>query len=156
MSSGPRVGSNLAANGSEQRSSFVGLRRSRRSLLRLATGAGVLTMIATACGGSSEKTVEINDELVFQPTKMTVKVGESVTWRNTGKGMVHTATCDPTKVGNPNHVARPDGADPWDSGLIQRDKSWIHVFTIAGEYRYCCIPHESAGMIGTIVVIDEA
>ncbi|MGI8476692.1 MAG: cupredoxin domain-containing protein [Thermomicrobiales bacterium] len=118
--------------------------------------AGVLTMLATACGGSSGKTVEIDDELVFHPAKMTVKIGESVTWRNTGTGMVHTATCDPAKVVDPSHVARPDGADPWDSGLIQRGQSWTHAFTVPGEYRYCCVPHESAGMVGTVVVTAKA
>ena len=135
------------------------VRLSRRSLLRLMAGtgaAGLLATVATACGGSSATSVEIDDGIAFHPATLTVKVGEPVTWRNTGKGMVHTATCDPAKVVDPAHVARPDGSDPWDSGLIERGKSWTHAFTVPGEYRYCCVPHESAGMIGTIVVIAKA
>jgi plastocyanin len=30
-----------------------------------------------------------------------------------------------------------------------------HTFRVAGTYRYICVPHELAGMIGTVIVTDE-
>lgn len=128
---------------------------SRRGLVRWVTGAGAaagLTLLAVACGGKSEPTVTISDDLVFHPARLTISVGQKMTWQSKAKTMVHTATCDPTKVANAAHVVRPDGAEAWDSGLIVPGARWSHTFTVAGEYRYSCIPHELAGMFGTIIV----
>nr|MBA3416896.1 halocyanin [Chloroflexia bacterium] len=29
---------------------------------------------------------------------------------------------------------------------------WSYQFNLPGEYRYCCVPHELAGMVATVVV----
>jgi plastocyanin len=141
---------------------------SRRRLLRYA-GAGALGLAAlpllAACGGASTPTasgaagggsnsaaptVKMTDSK-YAPDKLTVAKGAQVTWTNDGS-MVHTVTCDPSKAIKKSDAALPSGAQPFDSGNIEAGKSWSYTFTVAGDYTYFCIPHESDGMIGHITV----
>ncbi len=122
-----------------------------------ATGAGATDATGTESGGSEaaeggeNHVVEMNDQLKFDPETITVRVGDSVTWITTG-AVPHTSTCDPSKTSNPDNVSLPDGAEPWDSGNVAQDEEFTHTFEVAGEYKYICVPHELAGMIGTVVV----
>ena len=93
----------------------------------------------------------MNDQSQVLPAKVTIKVGETVTWRNKSI-LVHSVTTDPKRVQNPVNVKSPEGAAPFDSGTIASGKAWSRRFDIAGEYRYCCVPHEILGMVGTLVV----
>jgi len=44
-------------------------------------------------------------------------------------------------------------ASPWNSGyLINAGDSYEVRLTVEGIYDYCCIPHESAGMVGRIII----
>ncbi len=136
-------------------------RMTRRHLLR---GAG-LTMVSLgvlpvlqACGnGSAHESadgnvvIEMNDQMQFAPANLTIRAGQTVTWRNAGT-MVHTSTCDPAMAQRPEHAVLPDGAEPWDSGLIRTGASWSRSFDIPGEYAYFCTPHEAEGMIGSLTV----
>lgn len=94
----------------------------------------------------------MDDRMTFVPAALVVKVRDTVTWRNESRAMVHTATTDSTRVRDPGNVHRPPGAIAWDSGPIAPDESWSYTFEIPGEYRYCCVPHESVGMVGTVTV----
>lgn len=127
---------------------------SRRTLLRRVAAFGMLGggVWLTGCQRSAQPTVEMDDSVRFDPATLTVKVGETVTWRNTSTGMVHTATSDPAEVVDPAHVQLPASAAPWNSGPIPGGESWSHAFDVPGEYRYCCVPHELAGMVATIIV----
>lgn len=87
----------------------------------------------------------------YVPAQLTIKVGETVTWRNRST-IDHTVTGDPAKVLNRANVRLPAGAAPWDSGAIAAGTSWSRRFDVPGEYRYCCLPHELAGMVGTLLV----
>lgn len=135
---------------------------SRRRVLRYAAlvpAAVAAGGLLAACGGGSSSsgssgggtTVNMTDALKFEPASVTIKKGETVTWKNTGS-LVHTATCDPSKAANPADVNLPSGAQPWNSGDVAAGKSWSHKFDVAGTYKYFCIPHESGGMIGTVTV----
>ena len=35
---------------------------------------------------------------------------------------------------------------------MQSGQSYVHTFETTGEHAYVCIPHEAAGMEGTVVV----
>ena len=133
-----------------------GARGSRRTFLRtLATVAAVVTSGAglAGCGGeASERVVEMDDRMVFVPASLTVTVGETVTWRNSGRALIHTVTGDPTLVRDATNVALPTGATPWNSGSIGSGQSWSHTFAVPGAYRYCCLPHELAAMVGAVTV----
>ncbi len=136
-------------------------RMTRRHLLR---GAGftVLSLgvlpVLQACGDGRAReaadghaVIEMNDQMQFAPANLTIRAGQTVTWRNAG-AMVHTSTCDPATAQRPEHAVLPDGAAPWDSGLIRTGESWSHTFDVAGEYAYFCTPHEAGGMIGSLTV----
>jgi len=107
---------------------------------------------ATTKSKSSQKfTVTMTDELKFDPPTLTVPKGAKVTWQNKGQ-VAHTVTDDPAKVADKSHVSLPEGAQPFDSGPISAGASWSQTFKTPGTYHYVCLPHEAAGMAGTIVV----
>lgn len=70
----------------------------------------------------------------YSPPTVTVNVGDTVTWVNTGANP-HTATAD-------------DGS--WDTGLLEPGLSGSMTFSQPGTYTYHCIPHP--WMKGTVVV----
>ena len=94
----------------------------------------------------------MNAQLRFDPERLTLRVGDTVLWRTVG-AVPHTSTCDPEQAQNPEeHVQLPDGAETWDSGLIDEGGEFERAFEVAGEYTYFCIPHEGSGMIGYLTV----
>ncbi len=101
-----------------------------------------------AAGGA---TVTMTDQLKFEPATLTISKGTKVTWRNTGQ-VAHTVTDDPSKAADKSHAALPSGAQPWDSGMINAGQEYSRTFDVPGTYKYFCIPHEAAGMVGTIIV----
>jgi plastocyanin len=100
---------------------------------------------------AQEPVVDMTDALAFEPREITVSVGDRVQWRNVGQ-IAHTVTTEPSKVADPARVSVPRGAKRWDSGLIGGDETFSRTFDEPGTYRYVCIPHEGAGMVGTVVV----
>lgn len=129
----------------------------RTSLAVAAAVAGAallwLTGATTAEGGSAAppRVVRMTDGLQFLPSKVTIKVGQTVAWKNVGK-IGHTITTIRSKAAVKSHAAVPPGAPAWDSGFILGSRSYSRSFTKPGVYRYFCIPHEGGGMVGTIVV----
>ena len=113
------------------------------------------TATATAPSESNDASgppvVDMTDALKFEPSEITVSVGDRVEWRNVGN-IAHTVTTDPSKVADPDGVGVPSGVEPWDSGLLGADATFSRRFRKAGTYRYVCIPHEGARMVGTVVV----
>jgi plastocyanin len=99
----------------------------------------------------SAAVVEMDNRLRYLPETVTVRVGETVTWRNTSD-VVHTVTADPAKAARASSVALPDGAGAFDSGDLSPGEAFSHTFRTPGTYRYFCIPHELAGMVGTVIV----
>ncbi len=81
----------------------------------------------------------------FQPSTLTIKVGESVTWINRDS-YAHTVTSDA-------------GGSPLDSPTLGPKESWTYTFSDPGTYAYHCTPHayrdgsgEYRGMTGRIIV----
>lgn len=82
---------------------------------------------------AASKTVSIGDNY-FSPQTVTIDVGDTVTWKNTGQA-VHTATAD-------------NGS--FDTGQIQPGQSRSETFTTAGDVPYICTLH--ANQSGTVKV----
>lgn len=121
-------------------------------MLLLAVGAG--GMSRRAGWPTSKKpaaVIKMTDRLTFEPARVTIKVGETVRWKSASL-LVHTVTADPALAANPEDVALPVGAKPFNSGNIKPGGQFQHTFKVPGTYRYFCIPHEGAGMIGVVVV----
>lgn len=108
---------------------------------------------APQAGGQAQThVVEMNLQLKYVPEQLTVSVGDTVTWRTVGP-IPHTSTCDPSLAANPaQSVALPQGAEPWNSGDVGDGQEFSHTFEVPGDYTYFCIPHEAAGMIGSVTV----
>ena len=96
----------------------------------------------------------------FDPEELTVSQGDTVAWTHAG-GEPHSVTAYGEKI--------PDDADYWASGgfddeaaaregwengtgAIQSGQSYVKTFETTGTHEYVCIPHEAAGMVGTVVV----
>lgn len=133
--------------------SFRTLPVTRRSLMRgVVIALGALAGAGMAgCGGGASRVVGMSALSKYEPAEISISAGDTVNWRNTST-IAHTVTCDPAKVLRPASVRLPAGTAPWDSGTIAPGASWSYRFDVPGEYRYCCVPHELAGMIGVVVV----
>jgi len=101
--------------------------------------------------GKNGRTVEMTSSHQFSPREVTIKAGESVTWKNSAND-VHTVTLDPSRVKTKENVSMPAGAKPFHSGDILPGKTWKQTFSTPGTYKYVCVYHEDKGMTGTITV----
>jgi len=75
---------------------------------------------------AQQASVQIKD-FEFTPSKVTIKVGGTVTWTNEGAS-AHTVTAD-------------DGS--FDSGQLQKGKTFSRTFDSAGTFSYHCSIHSS-------------
>lgn len=77
----------------------------------------------------------------FDPPSITVAVGATVTFKNTGK-LPHNATAED---------------ESFETGNLNAGQSSKPItLTKAGTFKYVCTYHESLGMTGTIVVEDSS
>lgn len=111
------------------------------SFLRTFLVTFVIALWALNLAGQAKHTVAVTD-YVFTPAALTISVGDTVVWTNTG-AMSHNVNGrqafypeNPTSFGN-------------DVGL---DWTYEYVFDTAGVYNYRCDPHFAVGMIGSVTV----
>ena len=95
--------------------------------------------------------IKATDQLTFTPSTLEIESGQTVVWRNDSV-LVHTVTADPEKATMPKSVKLPDGAKPFASGKLAPQEAFSHRFSVPGIYTYFCVPHEGAGMRGTVIV----
>jgi plastocyanin len=121
--------------------------KARLVLVMLLASVLVISLATLSCGGGSKKSetptpgtpqaqqasVKIKD-FEFAPSKVTIKVGGTVTWTNDGPS-AHTVTAD-------------DGS--FDSGELQKGKTFSQTFDSTGTFSYHCSIHPS--MEGQVVV----
>jgi len=122
--------------------------------IALPAALAIVTLLArrTAVASQPIVTIKMLDvPAAFEPGTVTIKIGDTVEWRNVGNE-VHHATTDPSMAINDADVGSPAGAETFDSGFIKPGATFSHTFKVAGTYRYACAVHETSGMIGTIVV----
>ena len=90
----------------------------------------------------------------FVQQKVEIRVGEKVTFVNSGMGAPHTVTFgkEPANVfvprGNPAKFAGGD----LNSGIMPPHSKFTVTFTKAGEFDYICGLHDFMGMVGTVEV----
>ncbi len=108
-----------------------------------------LALTAVACSSSTSSsstnlcansgaasTVSATDNFAFTPSSVTVTVGQSVCWQNTGL-LMHTVTDNVT-----NGVRF--------SGNLPGGQTFVHTFTFGGSFGYHCNNHSN--MTGTVIV----
>lgn len=146
------------------RFSLTGMRR--RAVL-----AGVGSTAATAlagCGGvlGSGCGVDAFDvgmtANAFVPGQITVEAGDTVVWLNDSQRN-HTVTAYGGALpggadffASGGYDSTAGARDAWrnssNGGTIHTCDTYEHTFETPGEHSYFCIPHERAGMVGTVVV----
>lgn len=103
-------------------------------------------------GPSASATVTMvttDDGTHFEPHVVWVEQGGTVTWELESGS--HTTTAYAADNDAPQRI--PDDADAWDSGTIsEAGGTFEHTFETTGVYDYFCVPHESTGMLGSVVV----
>ena len=154
-------------------------RTQRREFLRTVAATGTLG-VGVAVAGCSESngdgdgnggdgteaadaTVDMNDNLKFDPDSITVSAGDTVVWENVGQ-VGHSVTAYEEKIPDDAEYFASGGFDSEEtakseyaagdaeSGDIPGGESYRHTFEVPGTYEYFCIPHEMSGMVGTITV----
>jgi LPXTG-motif cell wall-anchored protein len=107
--------------------------------------AGIFVVVVA--GPALAASVSVVDN-VFSPKVITIKVGESVTWTDSGNNP-HTVTSDTGAFdSSPNCPTQL-------SSCLHKGQSFSHSFSSVGTYPYHCKIHGAAGgigMSGTIVV----
>ncbi|UVE49312.1 halocyanin domain-containing protein [Haloferax larsenii] len=94
--------------------------------------------------GEDSVTVTVGAEgngggFAFGPAAVKVSPGTTVVWEWTGQGGTH------------NVVERENGL--FESELTAEEGfTFEYTFEEAGEYKYVCVPHETLGMVGVVVV----
>ena len=115
--------------------------------------AGVTLRLLLALGvGAAAVVVKMRDmPPSFDPQIVTINVGDTVKWENTGNS-VHHATDDHEMAIKSDDVQTPTGAPVFDSGFMRPGETFTHTFTNPGVYKYVCVAHEASGMIGEVIV----
>ncbi len=107
------------------------------------------------CGGNGNGAQDIVEvemgQARFVPSRVVITQGQTVRWTNT-TGVSQTVTADSIQALQPDYVELPEGAEEFDSGVIEPGGIYQRTFTVPGTYRYFSIPFQGAGMRGTVVV----
>lgn len=141
----------------------------RRDFLKLTGGVGVAGILAGCVGDSNSNgsgddaedrggVIEMTDDLKFVPDAVEIDVGDTVIWENVGS-VGHSVTAyeddipkDATYFASGGFDTESTARDGWPDGDIAGEETYRQTIETAGEYEYFCIPHESAGMVGSLTV----
>jgi plastocyanin len=118
--------------------------------------AGLFVVGAGGAGAQDPAViVKMNDmPTAFEPKEVTIRVGETVEWKNVGNS-VHHASSDPTMAMKPGDASTPAGAKAFDSGFLRPGDTYSFKFSEPGVYEYVCAPHETSGMVGKVTVLPR-
>jgi len=94
---------------------------------------------------AAEVIVAPDRSLTFSPDVVEIAVGETVRWLWEGTG--HNVKPRSTPSGTEWSGTPGSDSETYDQGYVH-----THTFEVAGTYEYVCVPHEGAGMTGTVVV----
>lgn len=102
-------------------------------------------------------------ELVFEPSTITIKSGETIKWVN---NITANSPCNVVfdyAEFNEYPTAADEDKVGYDSNLFNYlshknllkapEETFTKIFNVpSGEYTYACIPHRDAGMVGKVIV----
>ncbi|WP_324664530.1 DUF5059 domain-containing protein [Haloarcula sediminis] len=115
--------------------------------------------VAEGSPSDADHVVDMN-AVAFEPADLTVSQGDTVAWVHSA-GEPHSVTAYGEEI--------PDGATYWASGDFDSEDAarsgwengegavgsgqyYTHTFETTGTHQYVCIPHEAAGMEGSVTV----
>jgi plastocyanin len=106
-----------------------------RTVPAAAAPATMKTEMAKPTVATADNRVVI-DNFTYSPAELTVPVGAKVTWTN--------------RDDVPHTVTSPEKPRLLDSGTLDTDQSFSHIFPAPGTYEYFCTVHPK--MTGKIIV----
>lgn len=135
----------------------------RRFLRRIgAAGAGVgaTTALAGCSGVGGDAGYDVGMVADgFQPSSLTVSVGDTVVWENTSS-RTHTVTA--RRLPDGAEYFASGGYEDYDTarvewredfgGALENGDRFSHTFDVPGNHYYVCIPHLDGDMVGTVTV----
>ncbi len=123
-----------------------------------ATTTAVTTTSATTTTPAGDHRVEMTDDLRYDPDRLEVDPGDTVVWENVGT-LSHTVTAYGDELPERAAFFASGGFDSqaaareaYPDGDVSPESTFAHTFEAEGVYEYFCVPHETAGMTGTVVV----
>jgi plastocyanin len=131
-----------------------------RSLSRLGMACLALALVVATFAVTATPAIAASYEvkmgsdsglLVFEPAKLTVKPGDTVTWVN-NKMAPHNVIFDENQIPGDKDLATKLSHDQL---TFAPGESYSSTFTAdmpTGDYTYFCAPHRGAGMVGTITL----
>lgn len=136
----------------------------RRTFLATAGAAAAVGLAGcgAADGSLSEAAYDVGmAHNAFQPVEFEASVGDTVVWGNSGS-RGHSVTAygnmipeDAAYFASGGAASQKEAVSNWpDEGNVRSGETYSYTFEVPGEYRYYCIPHEAAGMKGTVVVTE--
>jgi len=138
---------------------------SRRSFIAgsaLAAASTGATTDAAAQEDGETVTIDMTDDLVFDPDETTVAPGTTVVWDNVGQ-IGHSVTAYEDDIPEEAAYFASGGFEEeqaarsgYPEGDIPGGERFEHTFEVEGEYGYFCVPHESAGMVASLTVGEQA
>jgi len=137
----------------------------RRAFLRAVGPAAAAGLAGCIGGGTAEGDYDVGmSAKAFRPVRIAVEPGTTVRWLNTSK-QGHSVTAYGEQIPDDADYFASGGFDTeqaardnWGSssgGTLYEGDEFTHTFDVLGEYPYFCIPHERAGMVGTVVVTEN-
>lgn len=120
-------------------------------LLAVSAAAGLLVPATPQAAPAVVVVKMLDAPTEFDPPQVTISAGDSVRWQNDGNTL-HDATNNPALAIDQNQVSSPAGVPAFDSGFMNPGQRFEQKFTVPGTYKYVCVPHETSGMIGTVIV----
>ncbi len=92
---------------------------------------------------------EDTGEVYYEPARLEIKSGDTVTWVQDDEFNEHNVVSYPDGI--------PQSAQLFESAMFDTvGQSFTMTFTESGTYRYHCHPHEEVGMTGVIIVDRES
>ena len=114
-------------------------------------------LVLASCGGGEDGSVAMSGHR-FDPESMTVRAGDPIEFHN-DSSEAHSVTAYGDLLPRGAAYFATGGAeseerarDDISAGLLQQGEKFELTLETPGTYRYFCLPHESDGMTGTIVV----
>lgn len=138
----------------------------RRRVFLASVGAVTAGTAGCLGSGSSQEPWDVGmSTRRYRPGTFAVTPGTTVVWLNTSK-QGHSVTAYEDAIPedadyfasggyDSEAAARQAWRDETGGRLIEGDR-FEHTFEVPGSYQYFCIPHETAGMVATIEVTEDA
>jgi len=96
-------------------------------------------------------------DFYFDPPGLRLEPGDRVAWIMLQDTLADGHSASAYHPGNDKVLRVPEGAGNWSTPLIIENGVWgEYIFQAIGVHDYFCIPHETEGMVGRVIVTEAS